>query len=106
MAVISKAGRSAYSASKTGLLGLARAQAIDLGPFGITVNCIAPGPFLTDLVARVFTDAQLAEVEAQTVLERSASPHEIVGAALLLASDAGSFITGVTLPVDGGMLCK
>jgi gluconate 5-dehydrogenase len=106
MAVISKAGRGAYSASKTGLLGLARAQAIDLGPFGITVNCIAPGPFLTDLVARVLTDAQLAEVEARTALERSASPHEIAGAALLLASDAGSFITGVILPVDGGMLCK
>src|SRR5262249_53147369 len=57
MGFVSKAGRDGYSATKAALLGLARASALDLGPHGITVNCIAPGPFLTDLPARLLSDA-------------------------------------------------
>src|SRR5262249_13776336 len=58
MAFLSKEGRNIYSATKAALVGFARASALDLGPFGITVNCIAPGPFLTDLPASVLSAAE------------------------------------------------
>src|SRR5882757_2958967 len=68
MGFISKAGRNAYSATKSALLGLARANALDLGPFGITVNCIAPGPFLTDLPVSLLSQAQRDEFARKTSL--------------------------------------
>jgi NAD(P)-dependent dehydrogenase (short-subunit alcohol dehydrogenase family) len=106
MGLMSKAGRGAYSATKAALIGLARAQALDLGPYGITANCLAPGPFLTDLPMSVLSPAEQQQFAEQTALGRWAKPEELAGPALLLASDAGSYITGATLLVDGGMLCK
>lgn len=106
MAVISKAGRNAYSATKAALCGLARASALDLGAHGVTVNCIAPGPFLTDLPGRLLSDAEKAEFAATTALGRWAEPAELAGPVLLLASDAGGYITGATLVVDGGMIIR
>lgn len=106
MGLTSAPGRSAYSATKSALTGLARAGANDLGEFGVTVNCLAPGPFLTDLPASVFTQAQLSAFAQRTALGRWGRPEELVGPALLLASDAGSYITGATLVVDGGTTVK
>jgi NAD(P)-dependent dehydrogenase (short-subunit alcohol dehydrogenase family) len=106
MGLTSKAGRNAYSATKAALIGMTRATALDLGPFGITVNAIAPGPFLTDLPASVLTQQEQAQFAERTALGRWGNPQELVGPALLLASDAGSYITGTTLLVDGGTLCK
>jgi len=100
------AGRSAYCSTKSGLLGLARAGAIELGPSGITVNCIAPGPFLTDLPARLLSEEQKRIFAERTALGRWGRPEEIAGAALLLASEAGSYITGSTLVVDGGVVAR
>ena len=100
--IVSKERRNAYSATKAALIGLARPSAIDLGPFGITVNCLAPGPFLTDMPKSMLNDAEKAEFAAHTCLNRWAEPGELVGPCLLLASDAGSYITGQTLVVDGG----
>jgi NAD(P)-dependent dehydrogenase (short-subunit alcohol dehydrogenase family) len=102
----SKPGRSAYSATKAGLIGLARAGALDLGPFGITVNCIAPGPFLTDLPLRLLSEEEKRVFAARTALGRWGEPPEIAGPALLLASDAGSYITGEVLVVDGGVMAR
>jgi NAD(P)-dependent dehydrogenase (short-subunit alcohol dehydrogenase family) len=102
----SKAARNAYSATKSALIGLTRASALDLGPFGITVNCIAPGPFLTDLPARILSDAEKESFAKQTALGRWGNPSELVGPALLLASDAGSYVTGSTVLVDGGVLAR
>jgi NAD(P)-dependent dehydrogenase (short-subunit alcohol dehydrogenase family) len=104
MGFVSKAGRNGYSATKAALLGLARANALDLGPFGITVNCIAPGPFLTDLPGRLLSAPEKEEFAKKTALKRWAEPRELIGPVLLLASDAGSYITGETLVVDGGWL--
>lgn len=106
MALASKEGRGCYSATKAALMGLARAGALELGPFGITVNCIAPGPFLTDLPGAVLTAEQKAAFANRTAVGRWGEPREMAGPALLMASDAGSYITGTTLVVDGGTLCK
>jgi NAD(P)-dependent dehydrogenase (short-subunit alcohol dehydrogenase family) len=106
MGFLSKEKRNAYSATKAALLGLARASALDLGAFGITVNCLAPGPFLTDLPASVLSATEKQTFADHTAVGRWARPEELVGPALLLASDAGSYITGQTIIVDGGFLCK
>ncbi|HUY90793.1 MAG TPA: SDR family NAD(P)-dependent oxidoreductase [Pirellulales bacterium] len=106
MGLASKDGRGPYSATKSALLGLARAAALDLGEFGITVNCIAPGPFMTDLPGKMLTDEQKSVFAERTALGRWGNPREMAGPALLLASDAGSYITGSVLVVDGGTLVK
>jgi NAD(P)-dependent dehydrogenase (short-subunit alcohol dehydrogenase family) len=106
MGLASKDGRGPYSATKSALLGLARAAALDLGEFGITVNCIAPGPFMTDLPGKMLTDEQKAVFADRTALGRWGQPREMAGPALLLASPAGSYITGSVLVVDGGTLVK
>lgn len=106
MGMASKEGRNSYSASKAALLGLARANALDLGAYGITVNCLAPGPFLTDLPGQLLSDAQKRAFADRTALGRWGQPPELVGPALLLASEAGSYITGQVLVVDGGTLIK
>jgi NAD(P)-dependent dehydrogenase (short-subunit alcohol dehydrogenase family) len=106
MALASKEGRGVYSATKAALIGFARATALELGPFNITCNCLAPGPFLTDLPGTVLTAEQKAKFAERTAVGRWGEPREIAGPALMLASDAGSYITGATLVVDGGTLCK
>ena len=106
MAYLSKEKRNSYSATKAALLGLARASALDLGVFGITVNCLAPGPFLTDLPMSVLSETEKKTFADHTAVGRWGNPEELVGPALLLASDAGSYITGQTITVDGGFLCK
>ena len=106
MGFLSKEKRNVYSATKAALLGLARATAIDLGRFGITVNCIAPGPFLTDLPGSLLSDAEKKAFADHTAIGRWGEPKELAGTALLLASDAGSYITGQTIIVDGGFVVR
>ena len=106
MGYVSKEKRNIYSATKSALLGLARANALDLGAFGITVNCIAPGPFLTDLPGAILSDAEKKSFADRTAIGRWGDPKELVGPTLLLASDAGSYITGQTLVVAGGYLVR
>jgi NAD(P)-dependent dehydrogenase (short-subunit alcohol dehydrogenase family) len=106
MAFVSKEGRNAYSATKAALVGFARASALDLGRFGVTVNCLAPGPFLTDLPGALLSEAEKKAFADRTAVGRWGEPGELVGPALLLASDAGRYITGATLVVDGGFLCR
>src|SRR5262245_28479537 len=81
MAFLSKEKRNSYSATKAALLGLARASALDLAPFGITVNCIAPGPFLTELPGTLLSDAEKKVFADHTALGRWGRPEELVGAA-------------------------
>src|SRR5439155_15652136 len=105
-AAVSKEGRATYSATKSALIGMARASALELGPYGITVNCIAPGPFLTDLPARLLSQEERDAWSRVTAVGRWGNPEELVGPVLLLASDAGSYITGQTLIVDGGFVSR
>jgi NAD(P)-dependent dehydrogenase (short-subunit alcohol dehydrogenase family) len=106
MGLASKAERNAYSATKSALLGLARASALDLGEFNVTVNCLAPGPFLTDLPGKLLSAEEKEVFAIRTALGRWGNPRELAGPALLLASEAGSYITGTVLVVDGGTLVK
>jgi NAD(P)-dependent dehydrogenase (short-subunit alcohol dehydrogenase family) len=101
-----KPGRNVYSATKSALIGMARSTALDMGPYGVTVNCISPGPFLTDLPLGVLTEEQKQEFTNRTALKRWGRPEEIAGLALLLGTDAGSYITGATLLIDGGVLAN
>lgn len=106
MAYISKEGRNVYSATKSALTGFARATACDLGSYGITVNCLAPGPFLTDLPMSILSEADRKQFSSRTALGRWGQPEELMGPILLLATDAGSYITGETMVVDGGFTIK
>ncbi|MBM3794959.1 MAG: 3-oxoacyl-ACP reductase FabG [Acidobacteria bacterium] len=101
-----KKGRSTYSATKAALIGMARSSALDLGPYGVTVNCISPGPFLTELPLSLLNEDQKQEFTERTALKRWGKPEEIAGTALLLGTDAGSYITGTTILIDGGALAN
>jgi NAD(P)-dependent dehydrogenase (short-subunit alcohol dehydrogenase family) len=106
MGQVSKEKRNVYSATKAALIGMVRATALDLGPFGVTVNCIAPGPFLTDMPMSVLSDAEKQAFADRTALGRWAQPSELVGPVLMMCSEAGSYVTGQTLFVDGGYLAR
>lgn len=106
MGLASTACRNAYSATKAALVGMAKASALDLGPFNITVNCLAPGPFATEMPMSILSREQQDALAARTAMGRWARPEELAGPALLLASEAGSYITGTVLVVDGGALAR
>jgi NAD(P)-dependent dehydrogenase (short-subunit alcohol dehydrogenase family) len=100
-----RAGLAAYSASKAGLVGLAKALALDLASVGITVNVVAPGWFDSPLAEGWKNDATLsASVLEHTALRRWGTPADLAGAYQFLASDASAFVTGTVLNVDGGYL--
>lgn len=106
MALASVPGRGLYSATKAALIGMARAHALELGPHGITVNCLAPGPVATDLPMSLLSDEQKKAFAERTCVKRWAEPRDMAGPALLLASEAGAYITGNVILADGGMLCR
>ena len=96
--------QAAYSASKAGILGLTCDLAMQWsGRRGIRVNTLAPSFFRSEMTEPLLgSDVGLAKVVARTPLARIGEPEELIGALLLLVSDAGSYITGITLAVDGG----
>jgi NAD(P)-dependent dehydrogenase (short-subunit alcohol dehydrogenase family) len=95
-------GQSNYAASKAGLIGLARSITRELGGRSITANVIAPGFIETDMTAQM-TEARKAEILASIPAKRYGSVEEVAAAAVFLASEPAAYITGVVLPVDGGV---
>jgi 2-deoxy-D-gluconate 3-dehydrogenase len=91
-----------YSASKGAIVQLTKSLAIELAPHGIQVNAIAPGWIVTDMTAPVRGTPMGDAILARTPANRWGQPDEVAGAAVFLASRAADFVTGVTLPVDGG----
>ena len=95
-----------YGAAKGGIVQLTKAMAVELGPHGIQVNAIAPGWITTEMTQIARDDPDWSEFQtmllARTPAGRWGEPDECAGAAVFLASDAARFVTGVTLPVDGG----
>ncbi len=96
------AGQVNYAASKSGLVGLSRSIARELGSRGITSNVVAPGYVETDMTAGL-SDARREELLKTVPLGRAATPEEIAAVIGFLASDAGAYVTGAVLPVDGGL---
>jgi NAD(P)-dependent dehydrogenase (short-subunit alcohol dehydrogenase family) len=98
---------TSYLAAKAGVIGLVRGLAVDFAQHGIRVNAVCPGPTMTPLIERQLADATdpdgaLAEWAGATILKRLGRPEEIAAAALFLAGDEASFVTGSALMVDGG----
>ena len=94
-----------YGVTKAADFALCRSLAAEWGPDSVRVNCIAPGLVVTDFARALYEDPERrARVEAETPLRRLGQPVDIAGAALLLASPAGAFITGTTIVVDGGRM--
>jgi NAD(P)-dependent dehydrogenase (short-subunit alcohol dehydrogenase family) len=100
--VIGPIDLAAYGAAKAGIVGLTRAAALDLADDGITVNAVAPGPIETELMLGVWTAEALRERPQHGAIPRFGTVEEIAHVALFLASPDSGFITGVTIPVDGG----
>jgi 3-oxoacyl-[acyl-carrier protein] reductase len=97
---------SSYSAAKAGVTGLTRSLAVELGREGITVNCICPGPITTGMTARIPDEQKAIYAKRRTALNRYGDPEEVAHMTLSLCLPAASFLTGVVIPVDGGLMAR
>ncbi|WP_430419501.1 SDR family NAD(P)-dependent oxidoreductase [Phenylobacterium sp.] len=97
---------SPYSAAKAAVTGLTRALAVELGPEGITVNCICPGPILTGMTDAIPDADKQTYARRRTAMRRYGRPEEVAHMTLSLCLPAASYITGVTIPVDGGLMAR
>lgn len=98
--------QSAYTAAKHAVIGLTRSLAVEFGAEGITVNCICPGPIRTGMTEGIPEDQKQEYARRRVALRRYADPEEVAHGTLSLVLPAASFITGVTLPVDGGLTIR
>jgi NAD(P)-dependent dehydrogenase (short-subunit alcohol dehydrogenase family) len=101
--IIGVPGADAYTASKGAVVALSRVMAVDYGKFNIRVNCICPGAIDTPMIADVLKNEAFSTAFTSNPLRRVGKPEEVAQAALFLASDESSYITGLIMPVDGGV---
>ncbi|MSP52448.1 MAG: 3-oxoacyl-ACP reductase FabG [Alphaproteobacteria bacterium] len=95
-----------YVTSKSALIGMTRGMAKELGDFGITVNAIMPGLTITEVPRKTTNEQSIAVTKAAQSIKRTETPEDLVGAVMFLASESAAFITGQTIPVDGGMVFR
>jgi 3-oxoacyl-[acyl-carrier protein] reductase len=99
-------GDSPYVVAKTGVIGLTRALAVDLGPEGITVNCICPGPIRTSLTDSIPEEHKTIFGKRRTALKRYGYPEEVAHITFSICLPASSYLTGAIIPVDGGLTIR
>ena len=99
-------GDTPYVAAKSGVVGLTRGLAVDLGRDGITVNCICPGPIHTGMTDKVADADKIVFAKRRTALRRYGEPEEVAHITLSLVLPAASYITGAVIPVDGGLTAR
>lgn len=104
--IVATGGLAAYSASKAGVTGLTRSLAVEMGRFGITVNCVCPGPINTGMTAGIDDEAKDVYARRKVPLRRYGDPEEVAHMTLGLCLPAASFTNGATLVVDGGMTIR
>ena len=97
---------STYTTAKHGVIGLTRALAVELGPEGITVNCVCPGPTLTGMTQAIPDNDKVVFAKRRTALKRYAEPEEIAHAIVNFTLPSSSYMTGVALAVDGGLTIR
>mgnify|MGYP001218139813 FL=1 len=100
------AGISPYTASKHGVVGLTKALAVELGPSGVTVNAVCPGPIHTGMTEIIPMDSKEIFARRKTALRRYGNPEEVAHITLSLVLPSSSYITGAAIPVDGGMRAR
>jgi 3-oxoacyl-[acyl-carrier protein] reductase len=96
-------GNFSYSITKWGIVGLTKFMAAQLGQYGITVNCIAPGVTMTEATKKVVPEMYIGGMTAMTAMKQTLEPEDLAGAAVFFASDDAKLCTGQTLVVDGGL---
>ncbi len=96
-------GNFSYSITKWGVIGLTKFMAAQLGRWGITVNCIAPGVTMTEATKKIVPDFFINDMTAQTAMKSTLEPEDLAGACVFFASDEARFCTGQTLVIDGGL---
>lgn len=104
--IIGKEQRNAYAASKTGLIGLTRTEALDLGRDNILVNALCPGITMTELTCSVLSQKEMDKLAQEVPLKRFASVEEIANVALFLCSNLNTYITGQAIVADGGFTIR
>lgn len=104
--IVATGGLAAYSASKAGVTGLTRSMAVELGRFGITTNCVCPGPINTGMTSGISDEAKDAYAKRKVPLRRYGEPEEVAQMTVSLCLPAASFTNGATLVVDGGMTIR
>jgi 3-oxoacyl-[acyl-carrier protein] reductase len=99
-------GMAPYTSSKHGVIGLTRSLAVELGPSGVTVNCVCPGPIRTGMTAEIAEEHKAVFARRRTALRRYGDPEEVAHATVSLLLPAASFVTGAVLVVDGGLVTR
>ncbi len=105
-AIVTTAGLAAYAASKSGVVGITKSFAVELGRHGVTVNCICPGPIDTAMTASIDAEAKATYARRRVPLRRYGDPEEVAHMTLNLCLPSSSFVNGAVIPVDGGMTIR
>lgn len=105
-AIVTTAGLAAYAASKSGVVGITKSFAVELGRHNVTVNCICPGPIRTGMTAPIPDEAKDTYARRRVPLRRYGDPEEVAQMTLNLCLPASSFLNGAIIPVDGGMTIR